>query len=164
MRWVWIDRFLEFSSGSHARSIKCVSLAEEHLHDHFPAFPVMPPSLIVEGLAQTGGILVGEYQQFRTVVVLAKIPKIVFHGWAAPGDTLSYFVKVLDIKTDGGIVEATAHVGDRLIAEAEIVFASIAPSVTTNPEQGFAIPAQLLRVLNVGGSVESAAAPPSSSG
>jgi len=159
MRWIWIDRFLEFSSGSHARSIKCVSLTEEHLHDHFPSFPVMPPSLIIEGFAQTGGILVGETQQFRTVVVLAKIPKVVFHGFAVPGDTLIYDVKVLDIKPDGGIVECVARVQDRLIAEAEIVFASIAPSATSNPDQGFAIPAQLLRVLNVGGDSSPEAAP-----
>ena len=60
MRWYWIDRFLEFNSGRSCQSVKNVSLAEEHLHDHFPGYPVMPASLIIEGLAQTGGILVGE--------------------------------------------------------------------------------------------------------
>ena len=55
MRWIWIDKFLEFRSGQFARAIKNLTLAEEHLHDHFPGYPVMPASLIIEGLAQTGG-------------------------------------------------------------------------------------------------------------
>ena len=55
MRWIWIDRIVEFQSGSFLKAIKNVSLAEEHLHDHFPGFPVMPASLITEGLAQSGG-------------------------------------------------------------------------------------------------------------
>jgi len=80
MRWIWIDRFVEFESRTQATSIKCVTMAEDHLADHFPGFPVMPHSLIIEGLAQTGGILVGEALQFSTVVVLAKIPKVSFHG------------------------------------------------------------------------------------
>jgi 3-hydroxyacyl-[acyl-carrier-protein] dehydratase len=125
MRWFWIDRFVEFQSGSHARAIKNVTLSEEHLHDHFPGFPVMPGSLIIEGLAQTGGILLGEVSHFENLIVLAKIPKMAFHSCVCPGDTLSYDVKLLDARDDGGIVECTACVGDRLVAEGEIVFARI---------------------------------------
>ena len=79
MRWVWIDRFVEFESGSRAKAIKNITLAEEHLHDHFPGFPVMPAALMLEGLAQTGGILVGEANDYREKVVLAKIPRAIFH-------------------------------------------------------------------------------------
>ncbi|MCY2962842.1 MAG: beta-hydroxyacyl-ACP dehydratase, partial [Planctomycetota bacterium] len=148
MRWIWIDRFVEFSSGSHATAVKCVTMAEDHLHDHFPGFPVMPHSLIIEGLAQTGGILVGETQQFRTVIVLAKIPKVVFHGYAMPGDTLTYSVKLLDMRPDGGIVEGTAKIGEQLVAEIEIVFASISQAEIPGISQGFVIPAQMLRILS----------------
>ena len=56
MRWIWIDKFTEFTSRSSATAIKNVSLAEEHLHDLYPAFPIVPHSLIVEGMAQTAGI------------------------------------------------------------------------------------------------------------
>ena len=55
MRWIWIDKFLEFRSGQFARAIKNLTLAEEHLHDHFPGYPVMPASLIIEGLAREPG-------------------------------------------------------------------------------------------------------------
>ncbi|MGC4005322.1 MAG: hypothetical protein QM811_20245 [Pirellulales bacterium] len=55
MRWFWFDRYTEFESGRHATGIKNVSLAEEHLHDHFPGAPTMPNSLIIEGLRSAAG-------------------------------------------------------------------------------------------------------------
>ena len=78
MRWIWIDRFLAFESGKSARAVKNLRLAEEYFADHFPGYPVMPAPLILEGLAQTGGILVGEANDFREKVVLAKIPSARF--------------------------------------------------------------------------------------
>jgi 3-hydroxyacyl-[acyl-carrier-protein] dehydratase len=125
MRWYWIDRFVEFESGRYAKALKNVSLAEDHLHDHFPGYPVMPNPLVIEGLAQTGGLLVGEYNQFREKVVLAKVPKARFHFQATPGDTLLYTTTVDYIRRDGAMVTATSHVGDRLQAEMEIVFAHL---------------------------------------
>src|SRR4051794_23707598 len=64
MRWLWIDRFLEFRPGKSARAVKNLSLAEDVFADHFPGYPIMPASLILEGLAQTGGILVGQANDF----------------------------------------------------------------------------------------------------
>ena len=51
MRWLWIDTFVEFESGKRAVTIKNVTQSEDHLHDHFPGFPVMPASLMIEGMA-----------------------------------------------------------------------------------------------------------------
>ncbi len=151
MRWFWIDRFVEFQSGSHARAIKNVTLAEEHLHDHFPGFPVMPGSLIMEGMAQTGGILLGEVSHFENLIVLAKIPKLTFHGCVCPGDTLLYDMRLLDAREDGGFVEGTAHVGDRLVAEGEIVFARLPRDSTQSVSQGQLLATmQLLRVWESG--------------
>ena len=101
MRWIWIDKFLEFKSGEFARAIKNLTLAEEHLHDHFPGYPVMPASLIIEGLAQTGGILVGEAGGFAEKVVLAKIPRAEFFGVACAGDQLIYEVTLTDLRARG---------------------------------------------------------------
>jgi len=125
MRWFWVDRFLEFQSGEYAKSVKNVSLSEEHLHDHFPGFPVMPCSLIMEGMAQTGGILLGESHQFKYLVFLAKIPKFVSHRPARPGDQLIYTARLLEAREEGGMTSVTAHCGDELVAEAEIVFANL---------------------------------------
>jgi 3-hydroxyacyl-[acyl-carrier-protein] dehydratase len=151
MRWIWIDRFTEFVSGSHATAVKNVTLAEEHLHDHFPGFPVMPPSLIVEGLAQTGGILLGEKNQFEHVVILAKIPRMTFHSWAAPGDTLTYTARLVDERAEGGLVECEAKIGDRLVADGEIFFAHVDDAAAgTIDQKNFVFSMRLLGVMNVG--------------
>ena len=125
MRWYWIDRFLEFESGRRAKAIKNISLAEEHLHDHFRHYPMIPNSLVIEGLAQTGGLLVCEHGQFAEKVVLAKIPKAEFFCEAVPGDTLTYTTTIEYVKQEGAMVSATSHKGDVLHAEVEIVFAHL---------------------------------------
>jgi 3-hydroxyacyl-[acyl-carrier-protein] dehydratase len=145
MRWFWIDRFVEFKSGSTARAIKNVSLAEDHLHDHFPGFPVMPGSLIIEGMAQTGGILLAEKLNFESLIVMAKVPKATFHSWAYPGDTLTYDARILDAGEAGGIVECSAHVGMRHLADAEYVFACLPNSGSkTQCQENFLKTMQLL--------------------
>lgn len=102
MRWMWIDRVTELLPGQRLVAIKNVSLAEEHLHDHFPAdaaaglpaSPVMPASLIVEGCAQTGGILVGHAEAFKHKVILAKVNKFQIDRDATPGCTLRYSAEI----------------------------------------------------------------------
>src|ERR1700727_1699007 len=73
MRCLWIDRFVEFKRTQSARAVKNLSLAEDLFRDHFPDWPVMPAALMLEGIAQTGGVLVGEADDFKEEVVLAKI-------------------------------------------------------------------------------------------
>ncbi len=125
MRWYWIDRFIEFESGRRAKAVKNISLAEEHLHDHFPNYPMIPNSLVIEGIAQTGGLLVCEHNEFAEKVVLAKVPKATFYCEAIPGDTLIYTVDVEYIKEDGARISATSYKGDTLHAEVEIMFAHL---------------------------------------
>ena len=122
MRWIWIDRFVEFDSRKRATAIKNVTLAEDQLHDHFPGFPTMPASLIIEGLAQTGGILVGEANHFAQKVILGKISRAKFHDVARPGDQLIYRVELADLRPEGAMVEGQAFVGDQLLAEVELFF------------------------------------------
>jgi 3-hydroxyacyl-[acyl-carrier-protein] dehydratase len=122
MRWLWIDRFEEFRSGVFARSVKTVSMAEEQLRDHFPSYPVMPNSLIIEGMAQTGGILVGEAQGFKRLVILAKLSRVEFTDSALPGDALSYEASLCELRSEGSVVDAKAFVNGRPLATAEIVF------------------------------------------
>jgi 3-hydroxyacyl-[acyl-carrier-protein] dehydratase len=90
MRWCWIDRILVLDKGSRCVAIKNVSLAEEHLHDHFPGTPVMPASLMIEGMAQTAGILTGHARGFKEKVILAKIGKATFDCEVYPGQSLIY--------------------------------------------------------------------------
>lgn len=153
MRWYWIDRFIEFESGKRAKSVKNVSLAEEHLHDHFPGFPVMPGSLMIEGMAQTGGILLGEHFKFEYNVILAKVPKVTFYSWACPGDQLIYTADLQDAREEGGSVTVDAKVGERLVADAEIVFVHLNsddPQLSRIDQKNFVFRMNLLDILTVG--------------
>lgn len=125
MRWYWIDRFLEFESGRYAKAIKNISLAEDYLHDHFFGYPVMPTSLIIEGMAQTGGLLVHEVNHFAEKVVLAKVASVKFYFEAVPGDTLTYTATIQSVKKDGAMVTATSYRDKQLHAEMEVMFAHL---------------------------------------
>lgn len=125
MRWYWIDRYTEFESGKHAASIKGISLAEDHLHDHFPGAAIMPNSLILEGMAQTAGLLVSEHFHFRRDIVLAKVARAVFNGPVFPGQTLTYRAQIEDLKDDGAFTSIKGEVGSRLQSEAEVFFACL---------------------------------------
>jgi 3-hydroxyacyl-[acyl-carrier-protein] dehydratase len=151
MRWIWIDKFLEFRHGEFARAIKNLTLAEEHLHDHFPGYPVMPASLIIEGLAQTGGILVGEAGGFAEKVVLAKISRAEFHGVACAGDQLVYEVTLTDLRSEGATVACKALLDGELLAEAEILFAHLDNSRANQifGPKNFVFTQQLLGVLDL---------------
>ena len=128
MRWTWIDRFVAFEPGRSAVTVKNLSLAEDHFADHFPGFPVMPAPLILEGLAQTGGILVGEAGGFEKNVVLAKILAARFHREAFAGEQLTYTATLVDFNDTGGRVTGTAHTGGELVDEAEILVAHVTPA------------------------------------
>src|SRR5215203_1607005 len=125
MRWVWIDCFEEFHSRSRARAVKLVSMAEDHLYEQYPDFPMMPNSLIIEGLAQTGGILVGEANDFKEKVVLAKLPSVKFERFAVPGDRLEYIAELIDLKPEGAVVNARVLCNGEPMAEAEIIYAHL---------------------------------------
>lgn len=130
MRWIWIDRFLEFHSGKSARAVKNLSLAEDHLQDHFPGYPIQPAALMLEGLAQTGGILVGEANDFKEKVVLAKINWARFDREAIAGEQLTYAVTILNLRPEGASIQGKVTAGlpgqpQTLVGEAEIFFAHL---------------------------------------
>jgi 3-hydroxyacyl-[acyl-carrier-protein] dehydratase len=125
MRWLWIDRFIEFHSGQSAKAVKLLSMAEDHFAEHFPGYPVMPASLILEGMAQTGGILVGEANQFKEKVILAKVPRAVFHREMLAGELLVYEAEVQHMRPEGASVVGKVVVDGQVTAEMEIFFAHL---------------------------------------
>jgi len=125
MRWIWIDRFLEFQRGKSAKALKNLSFAEDYFAEHFPGYPVMPGTLILEGLAQTGGILVGDANDFREKVVLAKVAYARFHREVLAGNQLIYDVELLHLRPEGAAVQGRVQVGDDMVMEAEIFFAHL---------------------------------------
>lgn len=139
MRWIWIDKFVEFESGRRAVSIKNVSLAEEHLHDYIPGFPMMPECLMIEAMAQTGGILVGEARDFREKVVLAKISKAVFFDYVLPGDSLRLEVQLGTIAPEAATTIGRITRADQPIAEIELMFSHVDQNLAGKkfPEENF---------------------------
>ena len=125
MRWIWIDKFVEFNSGKNAVALKNVTLAEEHLHDHFPDFPVMPECLMIEAMAQTAGILVGEAKSFKEKVILAKVKKAVFSDYVRPGDTLKLHAKIETITAEAASTTGKVTRGEDTIAEIDLMFSHI---------------------------------------
>src|SRR4051812_18170877 len=127
MRWIWIDKFVEFTPRQSATAVKNVSLAEEHLHDLYPHFPIVPHSLIVEGMAQTAGILVGEARNFAEKVILAKIGRATFHRLVRPGDTISYHARIEQLSEQGASIAGTVTVGPNknVVADIELMFSHI---------------------------------------
>jgi len=106
-------------------AIKNVTLAEEHLHDHFPGFPVMPETLCIEAMAQTAGILVGEAKNFEEKVILAKIKKAAFFDYVKPGDTIKLEAKIESITDEAASTTGKISCDDKLVAEIDLMFSHI---------------------------------------
>jgi len=139
MRWIWIDKFIEFESGKRAVALKNVTLAEEHLHDHFPGFPVMPECICIEAMAQTAGILVGEAKKFQEKVILAKIKKAVFFDYIKPGDTIELEAKIDSIAPEAAGTSGRITRSEKLIAEIDLMFSHIDQNLAGKefPEENF---------------------------
>ncbi len=123
---------------------KNVTLAEEPLDDYLPGFPHYPHSLIIEGMAQTGGLLISQMDDFLSRVVLAKVSKAEFHQLATPGDQLRLTANLLSRQADGAIVEGRVEVNGQLQAELELTFAILDESFGDKP---FFIPEDLCRII-----------------
>jgi 3-hydroxyacyl-[acyl-carrier-protein] dehydratase len=164
MRWIWIDKFTEFHSGKSAVAVKNVTLAEEHLHDHFPGFPVMPETLMIEAMAQTAGILVGEAKSFKEKVILAKIKKAVFFDYVKPGDTIKLEAQIESITPEAAGTAGKITREEKLIAEIDLMFSHIDQNLAGKkfPEENFVFTGMfesLLRDVLISGAGSSKEAP-----
>ncbi len=162
MRWIWIDCFVEFVSGRRASAIKNITLAEDYLHDHFPGYPVMPPSLVIEGMAQTAGILVGEARGFAENVILAKIRVAEFHDYAVPGDQLRYDAVIDSLEERAAVTCGSVLKNGKPIGRVDLLFSHVdqAQKPVDLPERNFVFTEQFMHLLaafkgqNAGGSGE----------
>ena len=149
MRWIWIDKFVEFIPGKSAVAIKNVSLAEEHLHDHWEDYPVMPVSLMIEGMAQTAGILVGQARDFKEKVILAKISKAQVSEPVVPGDQIKYQAEIVTITDQAASTHGSVFKNDKLIGTIDLMFSHIDKNLAgvKFPEENFVFTGQFLRLL-----------------
>ena len=127
MRFFLIDRITTWQPGLHAEGLKNVALSEDFFDDHFPRRPVMPGVLILEGMAQLGGLLLEasllEQYDKSAKAVLTVLERTKFRTMIQPGDSLHYRTEVVSLNEAGGKIKATARRDDKLVTSTEMVFA-----------------------------------------
>ena len=107
-------------------ALKNVTINEAFFQGHFPEAPIMPGVLIIEALAQTGGILVYEKGFQKCIAVLLSISKAKFRKPVFPGDVLHLNAKEIHISNKGGKIQAKAFINETILAvEAELSFALV---------------------------------------
>lgn len=121
-----VDRIIDYEPGVRAVGIKNVTINEPHFQGHFPTRPLMPGALIIEAMAQVGGIVCGQLP-----VALGKIPLLVgvnkarFRRQVIPGDQVVITADQLRVKKHFGIMQTKAEVMGEMVAEAEIMFSLV---------------------------------------
>ena len=160
MRWLWIDCIIEHEPGKRLVAIKNVTLAEEYLHDYIvDRKVVMPFSLMIEGVAQTCGILLGTTTRFKEKVVLAKISKASLDCDVTAGDTLRYEATIerldeVGASTTGSINRRRAG-GDawERIGKVELMFSNIDKNMAgvEFPEHNFVFSDNFKMILETAG-------------
>jgi 3-hydroxyacyl-[acyl-carrier-protein] dehydratase len=164
LRWAWIDRIVELKPGESCRAVKSVSLAEllpfyGDAGDDAASFDaqqlIFPPTLIIEGMAQTAGILVGATRDFAENVILAKISRAEFLLTVTAGYAVQYEAQLERLDDVGASIVGLVHRLDpadgsaKTLAKINLIFSHADPKRTglSLPEHNFVFDGPLLKVI-----------------
>ena len=127
MRYVLLDRITRLAPPTSAEGVKCVSMSDDIFEHHFPGHPIFPGALLIEAMAQLGGVLVEGCMRLRgrqdLHALLVMSDRARFRKGVYPGDKVVLSSTVLQVSEHGGRVAATAQVEAEKVAEAELTFA-----------------------------------------
>ncbi|MFC1658464.1 bifunctional UDP-3-O-[3-hydroxymyristoyl] N-acetylglucosamine deacetylase/3-hydroxyacyl-ACP dehydratase [Candidatus Omnitrophota bacterium] len=124
--FLFVDRIISLQKGKHAQGIKNVTINDYFFKGHFPGRPVMPGVLVIEAMAQVGGVMMLSYSgnQGKLAFFMAA-NNIKWRKPVLPGDQLVLDVEVVKLRGKTGQVKGTARVDGKLVAEADLIFALV---------------------------------------
>jgi len=94
MKYILIDKIVSLEEPQTLTAVKCVSLAEEYLADHFPTFPVLPGVLLLQGLVESASWLVRKTEAFaHSMILLEEARNVKYRSFLAPGSRIEYTVR-----------------------------------------------------------------------
>lgn len=121
--FLMVDKIVECEKGRRIVGIKNVTVNEEFFKGHFPDNPIMPGVLILEGLAQTGGLLTFSNEASAgKSIYFAGLNDVKFRKAVIPGDVLKFEVSIKNIRSRLAILRGVATVDSETVAEADIIF------------------------------------------
>lgn len=124
--FILIDRILDIVPGERITGLKNVTINEPFFQGHFPGMPIMPGVLIVEAMAQAGGVLIAEtvdLQSMGGLIYFMSIDKVRFRKPVEPGDQLIFDLEILKIRSNAAKMAGQARVDGALVAEGEFMAA-----------------------------------------
>jgi beta-hydroxyacyl-ACP dehydratase FabZ len=119
-----VDRVLELVKGDRVVALKNVTINEPFFQGHFPGQPVMPGVLIIEAMAQVGGILAyetGADEKRNSLIYFMGMDKVRFRKPVVPGDQIIFNAKIIKFRSKVAKMSGTASVDSQLVAEAELM-------------------------------------------
>jgi 3-hydroxyacyl-[acyl-carrier-protein] dehydratase len=122
MRYFLIDRIERLEINTQITAVKNVTLSEDVFSDHFIGSPVMPGALLIETLAQAGTALLEISVDLKKKALLVMVMRAKFRAIVRPGDQLRVTVTLRSRDNDLAETDCAIHVGDRLVADARLVF------------------------------------------
>jgi 3-hydroxyacyl-[acyl-carrier-protein] dehydratase len=121
-----VDKILEIETGKKAVGLKNVTINEPFFQGHFPGNPIMPGVLIVEAMAQVGGIAILSMEEHKgKLAVFTGIERMKFRKQVVPGDTLIMEAELIAFKMGIGKAKVCAKVEGKIAAEGEVMFAIV---------------------------------------
>jgi len=121
-----VDKVVEMEEGKSIFAYKNVSISEPVFQGHFPGHPIYPGVMILEGMAQAGGILallsagLSKEELENKVIYFMSIDRAKFRNPVRPGDRLDYKIEVIKLRRNLIVLDGKAYVGDTLVSEAEL--------------------------------------------